>query len=256
MATIKTDKHEAIVLSSQSEKDLQKQFVELLNQSPIPDDELLANLGLYLSSKNLSRILFFYEIYQKVLNTHGVIMEFGVRWGQNLSLMTALRGIFEPFNRHRKVIGFDTFGAGFIGVTEQDGKAGRIKDGDFSVSEDYDIYLSNILQIQEALNPIGHLKKHSLEKGDGSKTIGEYLKRHPETLVSLAIFDFDIYQPTKAALEAIKPHLFKGSVLVFDELCDDIFPGETIALRETLGIENLRIQRMPMTARVSYAVIE
>jgi len=256
MATIKTDKHEAIVLSSQSEKDLQKQFVELLKQSPIPDDELLPNLGLYLSSKNLSRILFFYEIYQKILNTHGVIMEFGVRWGQNLSLMTALRGIFEPFNRHRKVIGFDTFGAGFIGVTEQDGKAGRIKDGDFSVSEDYDTYLSNILQIQEALNPIGHLKKHSLEKGDGSKTIGEYLKRHPETLVSLAIFDFDIYQPTKAALEAIKPHLFKGSVLVFDELCDDIFPGETIALRETLGIENLRIQRMPMTARVSYAVIE
>lgn len=256
MATIKTDKHEAIVLSSQSEKDLQKQFVELLKQSPIPDDELLPNLGLYLSSKNLSRILFFYEIYQKILNTHGVIMEFGVRWGQNLSLMTAMRGIFEPFNRHRKVIGFDTFGAGFIGVTEQDGKAGRIKDGDFSVSEDYDTYLSNILQIQEALNPIGHLKKHSLEKGDGSKTIGEYLKRHPETLVSLAIFDFDIYQPTKAALQAIKPHLFKGSVLVFDELCDDIFPGETIALRETLGIENLRIQRMPMTARVSYAVIE
>ena len=256
MATIKTDKHEAIVLSSQSEKDLQKQFVELLKQSPIPDDELLPNLGLYLSSKNLSRILFFYEIYQKILNTHGVVMEFGVRWGQNLSLMTALRGIFEPFNRHRKIIGFDTFGAGFIGVSEQDGKAGRIKDGDFSVSEDYDTYLSNILQIQEALNPIGHLKKHSLEKGDGSKTIGEYLKRHPETLVSLAIFDFDIYQPTKAALEAIKPHLFKGSVLVFDELCDDIFPGETIALRETLGIENLRIQRMPMTARVSYAVIE
>lgn len=256
MATIKTEKHDAIVLSSQSEKDLQKQFVALLKQSPIPDDELLPNLGLYLSSKNLSRILFFYEIYQKILNTHGVIMEFGVRWGQNLSLMTALRGIFEPFNRHRKVIGFDTFGAGFIGVTEQDGKAGKIKDGDFSVSEDYDTYLSNVLQIQEALNPIGHLKKFSLEKGDGSKTIHEYLKRHPETLVSLAIFDFDIYQPTKAALEAIKPHLFKGSVLVFDELCDDIFPGETIALRETLGIENLRIQRMPMTARVSYAVIE
>ena len=62
-------------------------------------------------------------------------------------------------------------------------------------------------------------------------------KRHPETIVSLAIFDFDIYQPTKAALEAIKPHLFKGSVLVFDELCDDIFPGETIALREVFDLE-------------------
>ena len=72
----------------------------------------------------------------------------------------------------------------------------------------------------------------------------------------MAIFDFDIYKPTKAAIEAIRPRLFKGSVLVFDELCDDIFPGETIALIETMGINNLRIQRLPMTARISYVVIE
>lgn len=256
MASIKTEKHDAIVLSSQSEKDLQKQYVELLKQAPMPDDELLPNLGLYLSSKNLSRILFFYEIYQKILNTHGVIMEFGVRWGQNLSMMAALRGIFEPFNRHRKIIGFDTF-AGFIGMDEaMDGDKCKTVDGSFSVSKNYEDYLSKILALQEALNPINHLKKFELVKGDGSKTVNEYLKRQPETLVSLAIFDFDIYAPTKAALEAIKPHLFKGSVLVFDELCDDIFPGETVALKETLGISNLRIQRMPMTARVSYVVVE
>jgi hypothetical protein len=48
----------------------------------------------------------------------------------------------------------------------------------------------------------------------------------------------------------------KGSVLVFDELCDDIFPGETIALQEVFGLNSLRVERMPMTARVSYAVIE
>ena len=62
--------------------------------------------------------------------------------------------------------------------------------------------------------------------------------------------------PTKTALEAVKPRLFKGSVLVFDELCDDIFPGETIALMDTLGIRGLRIQRYPMTARISYVVVE
>jgi len=74
--------------------------------------------------------------------------------------------------------------------------------------------------------------------------------------VSLAIFDFDIYKPTKAALAAVKPHLMKGSVLVFDELCDDIFPGETLAAREVLGLGNMRVQRMPMTARISYMVVE
>lgn len=255
MATIKTQKHDAIVLSSQSEKELQRTLTTMLKQSPISDDELLPNLGLYLTSKSLSRVLFFYEIYQKVLNTHGVIMEFGVRWGQTLSLLAALRGIFEPFNRHRKIVGFDTF-AGFIGMSDEDGENCKTVDGSFSVSEGFDAYLAEVLAIQEGLNPISHLKKFELVKGDAVKTIPEYLVRHPETLVSLAIFDFDIYKPTKAALQAIKPHLFKGSVLVFDELCDDIFPGETIALRETLGIENLRIQRMPMTARVSYAVIE
>ena len=81
------------------------------------------------------------------------------------------------------------------------------------------------------------------------------MKDHPETIISLAIFDFDIYKPTKAAMEAIKPRLCKGSIVVFDELCDDIFPGETVALDEVFGITNCRVQRMPMTARVSYMEI-
>jgi len=254
MSDIKTQKHDAIVLSSQSEKDLQRKFVELFRQAPLPDDEILANLGLFLSSKSLSRVLFFYEIYKRVLNTHGVIMEFGVRWGQTLSILTALRGIFEPFSRHRKIIGFDTF-SGFKGMSGQDGALCKTSDGSFSVSKDYERYLEQVLGLQEALNPIAHLKKFELVSGDAVETIPAYLKRHPETLVSLAIFDFDIYKPTKAALQAIKPHLFKGSVLVFDELADDIFPGETIALREVFDLSGLKIERHPMTARVSYVVL-
>ena len=254
MVDIKTQKHDAIVLSSQNERDLQLRFAELLERAPLPEDELLPNLGLFLSSKSLSRILFFHEIYKKILNTHGVVMEFGVRWGQTLSLLAALRGIFEPFNRHRKIIGFDTF-AGFKGMSDKDGKTCRTVDGSFSVSENYQQYLEELLSLQEALNPISHLKKFELVRGDATDTIPAYLTRQPETLVSLAIFDFDIYQPTKAALQAIKPHLFKGSVLVFDELADDVFPGETIALREVFDLADLRVERMPMTARVSYVVL-
>lgn len=254
MAEIKTQKHDAIVLSSQSEKDLQNQFVKLLQQAPMPDDELLPNIGLFLTSKALSRVLFFHEIYKKILNTHGLIMEFGVRWGQTLSLLSALRGIYEPFNRHRKIVGFDTF-SGFIGMSDKDGALCKTVDGSFSVSENYEQYLSQILRLQEALNPIPHLKKFELVSGDATETIPAYLKRQPETMVSLAIFDFDIYKPTKAALEAIKPYLFKGSVLVFDELADDIFPGETVALREVFDTTQLRVERLPITARVSYVVL-
>lgn len=251
----KTAKHDAIVLSSHSEQDIQKQLVALFKQAPLPDDEVLPNLGLFLTSKSLSRVLFFYEIYRKILNHHGVIMEFGVRWGQTLAVLAALRGIFEPFNRHRRIVGFDTF-AGFKGMSAKDGALAKTTDGSFSVSEGYENFLAGVLTCNEGLSPISHLKKFDLVKGDAVETIPNYLKHHPETIVSLAIFDFDIYQPTKAALEAVAPHLTKGSVLVFDELCDDIFPGETVALREVLGLRDLRVERMPMTARVSYVVLE
>jgi hypothetical protein len=254
MTSSKTQRHDAIVLSSESEKDVQRRFVELFRTAPLPDDEILPNLGLFLSSKALSRVLFFHEIYKKIVHTHGVAMEFGVRWGQTLSILTALRGIYEPFNRHRKIIGFDTF-AGFKGTGDEDGRLCRITDGSFSVSENYEQYLEQVLGLQEALNPIPHLRKFELVRGDAVETVPAYLARHPETLISLAIFDLDIYRPTRAALEAIRPHLFKGSVLVFDELCDDIFPGETLALREVFDIGSLRIERLPMTARVSYLVL-
>lgn len=251
---MKTEKHDAIVLSSNSEKDANARFTTLLKENPLPQDELLANLGLFLSSKNLSRLLFFYEIYKKIVDLHGVIFEFGVRWGQTLSMLSALRGILEPFNRHRTIVGFDTF-AGFVGVSEMDGTKANCKEGSFSVSENYEEYLSEIMSLQEILNPMNHIRKFELVKGDAVITIPEYLKAHPETIVSLAIFDFDIYTPTKAALEAIAPHLCKGSILVFDELCDPYFPGETVALRETLGIQNFRIKRIPTTSRVSYLEI-
>jgi len=252
---MKTKKHKAIVLSSDQEREAFDKFTNLLNAMPIPDEEKLANLGLFLTSKNLARILFFYEMYKKIVENHGVVMEFGVRWGQNLSLLSALRGIFEPFNRHRKIIGFDTF-SGFSGISQKDGPKCRCSDGSFSVAENYEDYLENILNLQEKMNPMSHIKRFELVKGNATKTIPAYFKQHPETIVSLAIFDFDIYKPTKAALKAVKPHLAKGSVLVFDELCDDIFPGETIAVQEVFGINNLKVKRFPFAARVSYTEIK
>lgn len=252
---MRTKKHKAIILSSLEEKELYLRFGELLKTHPLPEDEILRNLGLFLSSKDLARILFFYEIYKKILHTHGVIIEFGVRWGQSLAVMSALRGIFEPFNRHRKIIGFDTF-AGFRGVGKKDGKLSKCKNGAFSLPAGYEIYLDKILSVQEKLNPMSHLKRYELIKGDATKTIPEYFKKHPETIISLAIFDFDIYSPTKTALNAVKSRLCKGSILVFDELCDDIFPGETIALKEVFDLNNLKIQRFPMASRISYIEIK
>ena len=95
--------------STEAERERSARLRELLVASPVPADEILSNLGLYLRRQTLSRILFMQELYQLILPVHGVILEFGVRWGQNLALFSTLRGMYEPFNYSRRLIGFDTW---------------------------------------------------------------------------------------------------------------------------------------------------
>ena len=76
------------------------------------------------------------------------------------------------------------------------------------------------------------------------------------TIVAMAYFDMDIYSPTKEALKHIKPRLHKGSILVFDELCCDAFPGETQAVLEELDLANVRLRRYAHQPYCSYAVVE
>lgn len=239
--------------STQGELDKRKRFLELLKSTPIPDNELLSNLGLFLNRQTLSRILFMHELYQKIINTHGVIIEFGVRWGQNLVLFESFRGIYEPYNFNRKIIGFDTF-SGFPEIDQKDGN--KLSVGDYGVSENYESYLEEILSYHESESPIAHKKKYELVKGDATKTIDEYLHQHTETIVALAYFDFDIYLPTKKCLEAIKDRLTKGSILAFDELNCPEFPGETIAFKEVFNLNEYAIKRSPLNPLCSYIVIE
>lgn len=66
-------------------------------------------MGIFLNSKTWARLKFMDFIYQKIIELPGVVMEFGTRWGQNIATFAALRGIYEPFHRHRKILAFDTF---------------------------------------------------------------------------------------------------------------------------------------------------
>jgi hypothetical protein len=45
-------------------------------------------------------------------------------------------------------------------------------------------------------------------------------------------------------------------VLGFDELNDHDSPGETIALKEAFGLNNIKLKRYRYTSRVSHFVVE
>jgi len=241
---------------SNSEESVRDDWAKALENCPIPLYHKLQNLGLFLNSKNLSRILFFNHIYQLIIDVPGIVIEFGTRWGNTLSLFAALRGLYEPFHRHRKIIGFDTF-TGFPAVGEKDNsECSMMCKGGLSCTENYKQYLEQIMGFQEKDNPLSHIKKFDIRAGDAIVEVDKYFKEYPESIIALAFFDFDIYEPTKKCLESIKNRLVKGSVVAFDELNDRDSPGETIALDEVFGLNNIRLKRLPTTARLSYFIVE
>ena len=124
------------------------------------------------------------------------------------------------------------------------------------MTKGYERYLQKVLEYHESESPIAHMRKFELVKGDARSQIFKYLERNPETIVALAYFDFDLYEPTKVCLEALKDRLTKGSVLAFDELNYHTWPGETLALKEVLGLDKYAISRTPHNPEPSYIVIE
>jgi len=223
----------------------------LLKNSPIKDDELVSNLGLYIPRQAMTRILTMNELYKKIINLHGNILEFGVRWGQNLSLFTVFKGIYEPYNYTRQIIGFDTFN-GFLNIDNENDP--DTKDGDYNVTNDYENYLSDILKFHIDNNPISHISKTSTIKGDATLTIKDYFKNNKHSIIAFAYFDFDIYKPTIDCLNAIKPHLTKGAIIAFDELNLSDWPGETIAFKEFFNINNVSVYRTQYDPIISYII--
>jgi len=97
--------------------------------------------------------------------------------------------------------------------------------------------------------------KIELVKGDATVTIPKFIKDNPHIIISLLFLDFDLYEPTKAAIDYLVPRMPKGGVLVFDEINNESWPGETVAMLEKFKISNYKISRFNFDPNISYIVL-
>ena len=219
--------------------------------------EKLENFACYVPRQTLARFMCLTEIFKLALNVQGDVMECGVNWGGGLMTFAQLSAILEPVNLQRRIVGFDTF-AGFTGIAAQDQhsiiQTAERRAGGYQADSMAD--LTEAIALFDANRFIGHVQKVELIKGDVSVTVPAYLEREPQTVVSLLHLDMDLYEPTLACLKHFVPRMPKGAVLVFDELNNRTWPGETVAVMEALGLNKLRIQRFTYEPHVSYAVLE
>ena len=153
----------------------------------------------------------------------------------------------------RRIYGFDTF-AGFPSVAaEDDNPVAEVTEGGlFADSHDE---LQELITEYDADRFLGHVDKVHLVKGDVCETAPKFVEENRHLMVSLLFLDMDLYEPTKVALQSFLPRMPKGAVLAFDELDNPMWPGETQAVLDEVGVGKLRIERLDWDPYIGFAVL-
>lgn len=210
----------------------------------------------YVPVAELNRFLAKSRVFERVLAVPGSIVECGVFGGGGLMTWATLSAILEPLNHVRKVIGFDTF-EGFVRTTAQDASpASNPNAVAGGLAADAAADIAESVAIFDVYRPLGHIPKVELVKGDALRTIPDYVEKNPHLVVSLLYLDFDLYEPTRCALERFVPRMPKGAVVAFDELNHRAWPGETAAVLDTLGIRALKLERLPFQPQIAFACLD
>ena len=215
----------------------------------------LRNFTKFVPRQALSWFIAKDALFRRVLTVHGHVVECGVFLGAGVMTWAQLSAIHEPYNHTRRVVGFDTF-TGFPALDAKDRGANPayMVEGGLATHARQD--LEECFRLYDLNRPLGHIPRTELVVGDGAKTIPRYVEDNRHLVVALLYLDFDLYEPTRVALETFLPRMPKGAVIAFDELNQAGWPGETQGVLETVGVRNLRIERFPFTPQLSFAVLE
>ena len=211
----------------------------------------------FLPRQAISYFLARNEIFKQILEVHGSILDFGLYRGSSFFSWLQLSATYEPYNHIRKVIGFDSF-QGFSEIGTQDispvgdklhlkVEGGMAFDGQEEIAEGIRLYDLN--------RPLGHVAKGIIVQGTLPEGCAQYLDQHQETIVSLANFGLGLYEPTLELLKLIKPRLVKGSVIVFEDLNQATWPGETMALLEVFDADQISLKRTSFCPHISWLTV-
>ena len=239
------------------EKEYQQEIEEHLKDinGKVTLSYLVNNFAKYAKRQEITRFLVRHELFKKILHLKGSIIECGVFSGNGVMSWAQLSTIMEPVAFFRRIYGFDTFG-GFPSVSSEDltGKENLDwKPGDVKDDSYHD--LMACIDLFDKNRFLAQFPKVELVKGDFMETGEKFLKDNPHLLIALLYLDFDLYEPTRKALELFLPRMPKGSILAFDEINNPMWPGETMAFLESLNVRELQVQKFPYEPNMAYIVL-
>jgi hypothetical protein len=204
---------------------------EIFDKGKYSSESILRNWSAYVMRRDLTRFISHYELFKKVIDLPGSIVELGVFRGASFFTWANLMETFLPFDRSRSVYGFDSF-EGLQDFSTLDGKLSTdvAKEvGGYKASREE---LELLTDVHNMDNLIPNTSRAELVIGDLKESLPKFLEDNPGFRISLLHFDVDLYEPTKLALELLYPLVVKGGVICFDEYAHVPWEGETKAVDE------------------------
>jgi hypothetical protein len=222
-------------LRHEPEKHQREILESLYSSTELSAFEMFRNFAVFTPRFNLARFLAHYELFNKIVDLPGVIIDLGVFRGSSTFTWAKLCEIFCPTDIRKVVYGFDTF-TGFPELSSEDGMENIEEDvtqggyfGGKSIEKD-------LIMAQEAMNHDRHLRHRDrieFVKGDVLETIPKFVAEKGNGLrIALLNLDLDLYEPTKVALENFVPRMVRGGIIILDEYAVDTFGGESKAVDE------------------------
>ncbi|MCH3964314.1 MAG: TylF/MycF family methyltransferase [Clostridium sp.] len=203
------------------------------------------NFYLTCDISRIAKPLIHYELYKRILNLPGAVIECGLFKGISLKRFICYRDLLENKNS-RKIIGFDIFGK-FPTTLFQDDKGKREKfireAGEEGISKNQ---LVEVLSKNEIYNNI------ELIEGDINETVPKFVRNHSELKIALLNLDTDIYEPAVTVLENLYPRIVKNGILILDDY--GVFPGETKAVDEFFKDKNVIIEKSKLNSTPSFII--
>ncbi|MDA7700427.1 class I SAM-dependent methyltransferase [Methylophilaceae bacterium] len=159
----------------------------------------------------IAKLFFLQEMYEKIIDLPGSVIEVGSWFGQSSIIFENLRAINEPFNFTRSIVSFDTFN-GYVETSGLNISEAEIEK--YKVIDDWVNVLNLIQGSHKVIN--NSATKFINIKGDIFKTLPDYFNNNIEP-VALVYYDVATYETLKLTFNTVLPHLIRGGVFVFDD---------------------------------------
>ena len=165
--------------------------------------------NLFMNEERFSKLLIHYEVFKKIKNIPGSIIECGVFKGTSFSRFAMLRELIGN-KKKNKLVAFDVFSDEFPNTNFQNEKIQRkhwIKTaGGSSISTNQ---IDKIFKKKK-------IENYELIKGDVLKTIPKFIKNNPKLKISLLNIDIDFVETTQCVLDNFYDKVVKGGIVLFD----------------------------------------